>query len=98
VIAASMHNVHGMNAKVRDDRMANSAYDLCAMNDQKGYVTRTLTIVLPEPEWQALRSAEPDAIGWLHDRIKERLSTSDVTGLEQMTAVAEERWSGRDEY
>ena len=34
-------------------------------------VTRTLTIVLPESEWQALRHVEPDAIGWLQDRIRE---------------------------
>ena len=36
-------------------------------------VTRTLTIVLPESEWQALRQAEPDAIGWLQALIRQRL-------------------------
>jgi hypothetical protein len=35
--------------------------------------TRTLTIVLPESEWQALRTAEPDAIGWLQKQIRQRL-------------------------
>jgi hypothetical protein len=35
--------------------------------------TRTLTIVLPEAEWQALRTAEPDAIGWLQSQIRRRL-------------------------
>jgi hypothetical protein len=35
--------------------------------------TRTLTIVLPEAEWQALRTAEPDAVGWLHAKIRQRL-------------------------
>ncbi len=35
--------------------------------------TRTLTIVLPEAEWQALRTAEPDAIGWLQAHIRQRL-------------------------
>ena len=35
--------------------------------------TRTLTIVLPESEWQALRTAEPDAIGWLQAQIRNRL-------------------------
>ena len=35
--------------------------------------TRTLTIVLPEAEWQALRTAEPDAIGWLQAQIRQRL-------------------------
>ena len=37
--------------------------------------TRTLTIVLPESEWHALRNVEPDAIGWLQDRIRERLGS-----------------------
>jgi hypothetical protein len=36
--------------------------------------TRTLTIVLPEAEWQALRRAEPDAIAWLQAQIRERLT------------------------
>jgi hypothetical protein len=36
-------------------------------------MTRTLTIVLPESEWQALRIAEPDAIGWLQAQIRQRL-------------------------
>ena len=35
--------------------------------------TRTLTIVLPDSEWQALRTAEPDAIGWLQAQIRRRL-------------------------
>ena len=35
--------------------------------------TRTLTIVLPEAEWRALRAQEPDAIGWLQKQIKSRL-------------------------
>jgi hypothetical protein len=36
--------------------------------------TRTLTIVLPESDWQALRTAEPDAIAWLQAQIRRRLS------------------------
>jgi hypothetical protein len=42
--------------------------------------TRTLTVVLPESEWRALRSVEPDAIGWLQERIRERLGSSDAAG------------------
>jgi len=38
--------------------------------------TRTLTIELPESEWAALRTVEPDAIGWLQGRIRERLHAS----------------------
>jgi hypothetical protein len=37
--------------------------------------TRTLTLVLPESEWRALRDAEPDAIGWLQLQIRHRLTT-----------------------
>ena len=36
--------------------------------------TRTLTLVLPEAEWRALRDIEPDALGWLQQRIRERLA------------------------
>ena len=38
--------------------------------------SRTLTIVLSESEWQALRAVEPDAVGWLQERIRERLGTA----------------------
>ena len=41
--------------------------------------TRTLTIVLPESEWQALRTAEPDAIGWLQAQIRRRLDDEQST-------------------
>jgi hypothetical protein len=42
--------------------------------------TRTLTIVLPESEWQALRTAEPDAIGWLQAQIRQRLGEKNGNG------------------
>ena len=35
--------------------------------------SRTLTVVLSESDWRALRDVEPDAVGWLHGRIQERL-------------------------
>jgi hypothetical protein len=35
--------------------------------------SRTLTVVLSEADWRALREVEPDAVGWLHARIQERL-------------------------
>jgi len=38
--------------------------------------SRTLTVVLSESEWQALRAVEPDAVGWLQERIRERLGTT----------------------
>ena len=60
-------------------------------------VTRTLTIVLPESEWQALRHVEPDAIGWLQDRIRERLGSpaEPAPGFE---APARSRSSMTDSY
>lgn len=39
--------------------------------------TRTLTLVLSEDEWRALREVEPDAVGWLQDQIRTRLSGAD---------------------
>ena len=37
--------------------------------------SRTLTVVLSESDWQALRAVEPDAVGWLHAQIRQRLGT-----------------------
>jgi hypothetical protein len=36
--------------------------------------TRTLTVVLPEADWRALRAAEPDAVGWIQQQIRSRLT------------------------
>lgn len=61
--------------------------------------TRTLTIVLPEADWRALRAAEPDAIGWLQERIRERLNSSSVPAPRNgHTAATAESWWGDDEY
>ena len=43
------------------------------LTEAAAVTTRTLTIVLPESEWQALRTAEPDAIAWLQAQIRRRL-------------------------
>jgi hypothetical protein len=65
--------------------------------------TRTLTIVLPESDWRALRAAEPDAIGWLQARIRERLAAPGAgaplprNGRPATTATADSWW-GDDEY
>jgi hypothetical protein len=37
--------------------------------------TRTLTVVLPEADWRALRQAEPDAVAWIQQQIRSRLAT-----------------------
>ena len=63
--------------------------------------TRTLTIVLPEAEWHALRAAEPDAIGWLQARIRERLASSgSALPLQRASrpATTTDAWWGDDEY
>jgi hypothetical protein len=36
--------------------------------------TRTVTLVLSESEWRALREAEPDSVGWLQSQIRNRLA------------------------
>jgi hypothetical protein len=54
--------------------------------------SRTLTVVLSESDWQALRAVEPDAVGWLHAQIRQRLACSDQddsnAGAEQAAAAA----------
>jgi hypothetical protein len=63
-------------------------------------VTRTLTIVLPEAEWHALRSVEPDAIGWLQDRIRERLGAGPepVGSFDATPRSSGDSYWGSDEY
>jgi hypothetical protein len=65
--------------------------------------TRTLTLVIPESDWHALRAAEPDAIGWLHSCIRERLAVP--AGVEATSrysppsaATADSWWGNDDEY
>lgn len=61
--------------------------------------TRTLTLVLPESEWRALRAIEPDAVGWLQDRVRERLAHSAADVTESRSAgPAPARWIGHDDY
>jgi hypothetical protein len=60
-------------------------------------VTRTLTIVLPEAEWQALRTAEPDAIGWLHAQIRQRLGDKAAAAARGAAGSTSESWAD-DEY
>jgi hypothetical protein len=61
--------------------------------------SRTLTVVLPESDWQALRAVEPDAVGWLHELIRERIgsASSDQQPLSQPQPSASEAWN-QDQY
>jgi hypothetical protein len=52
--------------------------------------TRTLTIVLPESEWQALRTAEPDAIGWLQKLIRQRLGNESKPDAQPSSSWADD--------
>ena len=38
--------------------------------------TRTVTLVLDESDWHALRELEPDTVSWLQSRIRERITTA----------------------
>jgi hypothetical protein len=62
--------------------------------------SRTLTVVLPESDWQALRAVEPDAVGWLHERIRERLGNAareQQPAASQPQSSAPEGWN-QDQY
>jgi hypothetical protein len=50
-----------------------------AMLNANSAYTRTLTLVLSESEWRALRDIEPDAVGWLQAQIRSRLAAEDAT-------------------
>jgi hypothetical protein len=74
-----------------------ASYDAGMVNAQPVSIsTRTLTLVLPESDWRALREAEPDAIAWLHARIRERLASPEPTPT--AARPASESWSAHDEY
>jgi len=62
--------------------------------------SRTLTVVLPESDWQALRAVEPDAVGWLHERIRERLGNAaqdQQSAAPQPQSSAPDGWN-QDQY
>ena len=69
-----------------------------------GAPTRTLTLVLAEADWRALRAAEPDAVAWLHSQIRERLASQSADSSPFGGAPASARttpdnwWSNDDEY
>ena len=71
------------------------------MSNSESNPTRTLTLVLPEEDWRALRAAEPDAIGWLRAQIQNRLSApaEPWSRSSQESGSTAESWRGNeDEY
>lgn len=71
------------------------------MINLSGAPTRTLTLVLAESDWRALRAAEPDAVAWLHTQIRERLASpspeSSPARYSPPTASTGESWWGNDD-
>jgi hypothetical protein len=75
---------------------------MAAMINSEANPTRTLTLVLPEADWQALRAAEPDAIGWLRTQIQNRLSATSTPWSSRSNpsaaTTAQSWWENEDEY
>ena len=75
---------------------------MTSMVNSPGNPTRTLTLVLPEADWQALRAAEPDAIGWLRTQIQNRLSATSTPWTSRtnpaVATTGEPWWGNEDEY
>ena len=96
-----MRELHGCYVKVMHVTHGFGPYHFHMVNMDSSS-TRTLTIVLPEADWRALRAAEPDAIGWLQARIRERLASSGAGAPLPRTgrpaAGAADSWWGDDEY
>ncbi len=93
---------HGTHAKLMRDTRGGAPYH-AAMMTMDSRPTRTLTLVIHESDWHALRAAEPDAIGWLHSCIRERLaSTAGVEAASRYSApspvTADSWWGNDDEY
>jgi hypothetical protein len=65
------------------------SFDLMNLTEAGVVTTRTLTIVLPESEWQALRTAEPDAIAWLQAQIRRRLGDEPASKRQDESAFDE---------
>ena len=95
----SMRRIGSIRKLCGTDRRGLS-YDPC-MNAESN-PTRTLTLVLPEADWKALRAAEPDAIGWLRAQIQNRLATSSAPWTSRSNpttaTTAESWWGNEDEY
>jgi hypothetical protein len=66
-----------------------------AMLGTENTLTRSLTLVLSEDEWRALRDAEPDAVGWLQRQVRNRLSSNKGSAE---GATKEPEYSVDDEY
>ena len=97
-----MSPAHAAHAKVlRDTLRPKISHCRIMTKPDAKEVTRTLTVVLPESEWHALRNVEPDAIGWLQERIRERLGVvarSHADRFEPASRSTSDDYWGGDEY
>jgi hypothetical protein len=88
---------HRFHLKLMRDTGARVFYH--STMDSEFNVTRTLTLVLPESDWKALRAAEPDAIGWLRAQIEQRLAEPGAPWSSSSAAVAAtsaQGWRGNE--
>ena len=93
-----MQRMHGRHAQLMRDTHRTGPYHRRMINAE-GAPTRTLTIVLPEADWRALRAAEPDAVAWLQARIRERLASAEEHGTYAPAAAnTNDDFWGADEY
>ena len=70
-----MRAAHRCDEKVMRDAAGPRPYHRSMLTTELSS-TRTLTLVLSESDWRALREAEPDAVGWLQLQIRRRLTGS----------------------
>ena len=89
-----MRQLHGCDEKTMLVPPRPAAYDPFMLATDNDF-TRSLTLVLSESEWRALRDAEPDAVGWLQRQIRNRLSSGKpssgpVTGTQPEYSVEDE--------
>ena len=75
---------------------------MSVMINSDSNATRTLTLVLPEEDWKALRAAEPDAIGWLRAQIQNRLAEPAAPWSSRSNPASagagESWWGNEDEF
>lgn len=90
-----MRQVHGFDEKTMLVFARTGAYHRVMLATDNDF-TRSLTLVLSESEWRALRDAEPDAVGWLQRQIRNRLSSAKPSS--GPVAGKEPEYSVEDEY
>ena len=90
-----MRQVHGFDEKTMLVLAWPGAYHPFMLATDNDF-TRSLTLVLSESEWRALRDAEPDAVGWLQRQIRNRLSSEAPSS--GPAAGEQPEYSVEDEY